>query len=45
MTPQQMEDIIAFLRALTDDDYDRLIPTRVPSGLTPGGRISTEGRE
>ncbi len=45
MTPQQMEDIIAFLRALTDDDYDRMIPTRVPSGLTPGDRISTEGRE
>ena len=45
MTPQQLEDIIAFLRALTDDDYDRMIPARVPSGLSPGGRISTEARE
>jgi cytochrome c peroxidase len=43
MTPAQMEDIIAFLRALTDDDYDRMIPTRVPSGLTPGGHIQHEG--
>ena len=39
MTPQQMEDIVAFLGALTDDDFDRTIPTRVPSGLKPGGAI------
>ena len=41
MTDQQMEDIIAFLEALTDPDFDRTIPARVPSGLTPGGNIST----
>ena len=41
MTNQQMEDIIAFLEALTDPDFDRTIPERVPSGLTPGGSIST----
>ena len=38
MTDQQMEDIIAFLEALTDPDFDRTIPARVPSGLTPGGK-------
>lgn len=39
MSAQQMEDIIAFLKALTDDDFDRTIPGEVPSGLTPGGSI------
>jgi hypothetical protein len=32
-----MEDIIAFLGALTDEDYDRTVPARVPSGLPPAG--------
>ena len=41
MTVQQQEDIIAFLEALTDPDFDRTIPPRVPSGLSPGGSIST----
>ena len=41
MTVQEQEDIIAFLEALTDPDFDRTIPARVPSGLTPGGSIST----
>ena len=41
MTVQQQEDIIAFLEALTDPDFDRTIPPRVPSGLPPGGSIST----
>ena len=40
MTVQQQEDIIAFLEALTDPDFDRTIPVRVPSGLAPGGSIS-----
>ena len=40
MTVQQQEDIIAFLEALTDPDFDRTIPVRVPSGLPPGGNIS-----
>jgi cytochrome c peroxidase len=31
--------LIAFLGALNDDSYDKTIPSRVPSGLTPGGRI------
>src|SRR5258705_1833251 len=31
--------LIAFLGALNDDSFDKTIPLRVPSGLTPGGRI------
>ena len=31
--------IIAFLGALNDDSFDKTIPSRVPSGLNPGGRI------
>jgi cytochrome c peroxidase len=32
-------DVIAFLRALDDPDFDRTIPARVPSGLPVGGRL------
>lgn len=32
-------ELIAFLDALNDDDFDRKIPDRVPSGLDPGGEI------
>jgi cytochrome c peroxidase len=39
MSDGEIEDIIAFLEALTDPDFDRTIPARVPSGLTPGGAI------
>jgi len=39
MSDGEMEDIIAFLNALTDDDFDRTVPARVPSGLPPGGLI------
>jgi len=35
--PEQAPDMIAFLRALGDGDFDRTIPTTVPSGLMPGG--------
>ena len=31
--------IIEFLNALNDDSFDRTVPSRVPSGLNPGGRI------
>lgn len=31
--------IIAFLDALNDDSFDKTIPSRVPSGLSVGGRI------
>ena len=37
MSPRQIEDIIAFLEALTDEDFDRTVPGVVPSGLVPGG--------
>jgi cytochrome c peroxidase len=33
------EDLLAFLRALSDDSFDRTIPARVPSSLPVGGRI------
>jgi cytochrome c peroxidase len=39
MSDGEMADIIAFLSALTDTDFDRTIPARVPSGLPPGGLI------
>jgi cytochrome c peroxidase len=39
MSEQEMADIVAFLGALTDEDFDRTIPARVPSGLPPGGAI------
>jgi cytochrome c peroxidase len=35
----EADAIIAFLEALNDDSFDKTIPSRVPSGLTPGGRI------
>jgi cytochrome c peroxidase len=31
--------LLAFLDALNDDSFDKSIPTRVPSGLPPGGMI------
>jgi cytochrome c peroxidase len=40
MSDQEIRDIIAFLHALTDEDFDRVIPARVPSGLPPGGTMS-----
>lgn len=32
-------DLIEFLRALSDDSFDKTIPERVPSGLPVGGKI------
>jgi cytochrome c peroxidase len=32
-------DLIAFLRALDDPNFDRTVPERVPSGLAVGGRL------
>jgi cytochrome c peroxidase len=40
MSDQEMADIVAFLKALTDQSFDRTIPARVPSGLRPGGALS-----
>ncbi len=36
MNEREMASIVAFLGALTDPDFDRTIPARVPSGLPPG---------
>lgn len=33
------DDLIEFLQALTDDNFDRSVPSRVPSGLPVGGKI------
>jgi cytochrome c peroxidase len=32
-------DLIAFLRALDDPNFDRTVPERVPSGLPVGGQL------
>ena len=42
MSDSEMEDIVVFMEALTDTNFDRSIPTSVPSGLTPGGSIQGE---
>jgi cytochrome c peroxidase len=39
MNDREISDIVAFLGALTDTEFDRTIPDRVPSGLPPGGSI------
>jgi cytochrome c peroxidase len=39
MSESEMADVIAFLNALTDTNFDRTIPARVPSGLPPGGHL------
>ncbi len=33
-------DVVAFLRALNDDNFDKTIPESVPSGLPVGGNIN-----
>lgn len=35
----EQNQVIAFLNALTDPSFNKFIPTRVPSGLNPGGTI------
>lgn len=32
-------ELIEFLRALSDPNFDRTVPDRVPSGLPVGGRL------
>lgn len=36
---KQIDAIIEFLNTLNDDNYDRKIPDKVPSGLPVGGMI------
>jgi cytochrome c peroxidase len=33
------DELIEFLNALNDDSFDKSVPSHVPSGLNPGGRI------
>jgi len=33
----EAQALIEFLNALNDDSFDKTIPSRVPSGLNPGG--------
>ena len=42
MSESEMQDIVAFLESLTDSNFDKTVPARVPSGLPPGGLV--EGR-
>lgn len=37
-----IQDIIAFIQALDDPNFDRTIPNAVPSGLNPGGNIEQD---
>lgn len=34
---QDVNEIVAFIRTLTDTNFDRTIPSEVPSGLSVGG--------
>lgn len=36
---RDIDEIIAFLNALNDNDFDRSIPQNIPSGLSVGGNI------
>jgi cytochrome c peroxidase len=40
MRGRGQRDLLAFLRALDDADFDRAIPQRVPSALPVGGRVA-----
>jgi cytochrome c peroxidase len=44
MSEGDMQSIVAFLESLTDTNFDRTIPTRVPSGLPPGGAMQASSR-
>ena len=39
MRGRGQQDLMAFLRALDDPNFDRTVPDRVPSGLPVGGRL------
>ena len=44
MRGRSQRDLIAFLGALNDPQFDRTVPDRVPSGLAVGGRVIAGGR-
>jgi cytochrome c peroxidase len=39
MRGRGQQDLIAFLRALDDPEFDRTVPARVPSGMPVGGKL------
>ncbi len=39
LTETEINQIVAFLESLTDENFDQIVPTSVPSGLTVGGNI------
>jgi parallel beta-helix repeat protein len=45
LSPQEKEDLIAFLYALTDESRLPAVPERVPSGLTVVPRIANPARQ
>ena len=40
LTDKEVDQIVSFLESLTDEDFDKTIPTSVPSGLKVGGSIN-----
>lgn len=39
LTEKEIDQIVAFLESLTDENFDTVVPTSVPSGLEVGGNI------
>lgn len=39
LAPAGLDDMLALFEALSDGDFDRTVPERVPSGLPPGGHL------
>ncbi|MCF6352623.1 MAG: cytochrome-c peroxidase [Cyclobacteriaceae bacterium] len=39
LTKEEINELIEFMRALEDNNFDKTIPLTVPSGLNPGGNI------
>ncbi len=40
LTEKEIDQIVAFIESLTDEDFDTVVPESVPSGLPVGGNIN-----
>jgi cytochrome c peroxidase len=40
LSEKEINQIVAFIESLTDDDFDKIVPESVPSGLEVGGNIN-----
>ena len=40
LTEKEIDQIVAFIESLTDEDFDQIVPESVPSGLEVGGNIN-----